>query len=65
VRRWAVGQNATCRSASGEEKVAEPAVDDNDVEEVADDDRAEHPFLKEEEEDDEGRALVTQAHHLR
>jgi hypothetical protein len=38
---------------AGEEKVAEPAVDDSDVEEVADDDGADHPFLEEEEEDDD------------
>ena len=37
----------------GEEKVAEPAVDDIDVEEDADDDGADHPFLEEEEEDDD------------
>ena len=37
---------------AGEEKVAEPAVDDIDVEEDADDDGADHPFLEEEEEDD-------------
>ena len=36
---------------AGEEKVAEPAVDDIDVEEDADDDGADHPFLEEEEED--------------
>ena len=35
---------------AGEEKVAEPAVDDIDVEEDADDD---HPFLEEEEEGDD------------
>jgi uncharacterized protein (TIGR02300 family) len=38
---------------AGEEKVAEPAVDDIDVEEDADDDGADHPFLEEEEEDDD------------
>ena len=38
---------------AGEEKVAEPAVDDVDVEEDADDDGADHPFLEEEEEDDD------------
>ena len=37
---------------AGEEKVAEPAVDDIDVEEDADDDGADHPFLEEEEEED-------------
>src|SRR5215471_17149972 len=36
---------------TGEEKVAEPAVDDIDVEEHADD-GADHPFLEEEEEED-------------
>jgi uncharacterized protein (TIGR02300 family) len=35
-----------------QEKVAEPAVDDIDVEEDADDDGADHPFLEEEEEED-------------
>ena len=38
---------------AGEEKVAEPAVDDIDVEEDSDDDGADHPFLEEEEEDDD------------
>lgn len=38
---------------AGEEKVAEPAVDDIDVEKDADDDEADHPFLEEEEEDDD------------
>jgi hypothetical protein len=38
---------------AGEEKVAEPAVDDVDVEEDAADDGAEHPFLEEEEEEDD------------
>jgi uncharacterized protein (TIGR02300 family) len=38
---------------AGEEKVAEPAVDDIDVEEDADDDRVDHPFLEEEEEEDD------------
>jgi uncharacterized protein (TIGR02300 family) len=37
---------------AGEEKVAEPAVDDVDVEEDAADDGADHPFLEEEEEED-------------
>ena len=35
-----------------QEKVAEPAVDDIDVEEDADDDGADHPFLEEEDDDD-------------
>jgi uncharacterized protein (TIGR02300 family) len=38
---------------AGEEKVAEPAVDDIDVEEDAADDGPDHPFLEEEEEDDD------------
>ena len=39
---------------AGEEKVAEPAVDDIDVEKDDDDgDEADHPFLEEEEEDDD------------
>lgn len=38
---------------AAEEKVAEPAVDDLDVEEDAQDDEAEDPFLEEEEEDDD------------
>ena len=38
---------------AGEEKVAEPAVDDIDVEEDADNDGADHPFLEKEEEDDD------------
>jgi hypothetical protein len=38
---------------AGEEKVAEPAVDDIDAEEDADDDGADHPFLEEEEEDED------------
>jgi hypothetical protein len=38
---------------AGEEKVAEPAVDDIDVEKDADVDEADHPFLEEEEEDDD------------
>ncbi len=38
---------------AAEEKVAEPAVDDLDVEEDAEDDAAEDPFLEEEEEDDD------------
>ena len=37
---------------AGEEKVAEPAVDDIEVEEDADD-GADHPFLEKEEEDDD------------
>ena len=37
---------------AGEEKVAEPAVDDIDVEKDADD-GADHPFLEKEEEDDD------------
>ena len=37
---------------AGEEKVAEPAVDDIEVEEDADD-GADHPFLEEEEEEDD------------
>ena len=37
---------------AGEEKVAEPAVDDIEVEEDADD-GADHPFLEEEEEDED------------
>ena len=38
---------------AGEEKAAEPAVDDIDVEEDAEDDAADDPFLEEEEEDDD------------
>lgn len=38
---------------AAEEKVAEPVVDDLDVEEDAEDDGAEDPFLEEEEEDDD------------
>ena len=38
---------------AGEEKAAEPAVDDIDVEEEAEDDGADDPFLEEEEEDDD------------
>ncbi len=38
---------------AGEEKAAEPAVDDIDVEEDAEDDTADDPFLEEEEEDDD------------
>jgi uncharacterized protein (TIGR02300 family) len=38
---------------AGEEKVAEPAVNDIDVETDADDDEADHPFLEEEEEEEE------------
>jgi hypothetical protein len=39
---------------AGEEKVAEPAVDDIDVEKDDDDgDEADHPFLEEEEEEDD------------
>jgi uncharacterized protein (TIGR02300 family) len=38
---------------AGEEKAAEPAVDDIDVEEDAEDDSADDPFLEEEEEDDD------------
>jgi hypothetical protein len=38
---------------AGEEKVAESAVDDIDVEEDARDDGADHPFLEEEEEEEE------------
>ena len=37
---------------AGDEKVAEPAVDDIDVEKDADDDEADHPFLEEEDDDD-------------
>ena len=38
---------------AGEEKAAEPAVDDIDVEEDAEEDAADDPFLEEEEEDDD------------
>jgi uncharacterized protein (TIGR02300 family) len=38
---------------AAEEKVAEPVADDLDVEEDAEDDGAEDPFLEEEEEDDD------------
>jgi uncharacterized protein (TIGR02300 family) len=38
---------------AGEEKAAEPVVDDLEVEEDAEDDGAEDPFLEEEEEDDD------------
>jgi uncharacterized protein (TIGR02300 family) len=38
---------------AGEEKAAEPAVDDIDVEEDAEDDAADDPFLEEEEEDED------------
>jgi uncharacterized protein (TIGR02300 family) len=38
---------------AGEEKAAEPVVDDIEVEEDADDDAADDPFLEEEEEDDD------------
>ena len=38
---------------AGEEKAAEPVVDDIDVEEDAEDDAADDPFLEEEEEDDD------------
>jgi uncharacterized protein (TIGR02300 family) len=38
---------------AGEEKAAEPAVDDIEVEEDAEDDGTEDPFLEEEEEDDD------------
>ena len=38
---------------AGEEKAAEPAVDDIDVEEDAEEDGADDPFLEEEEEDDD------------
>jgi hypothetical protein len=38
---------------AAEEKVAEPAVDDLDVEEDAEEDAADDPFLQEEEEDDD------------
>jgi hypothetical protein len=38
---------------AGEEKAAEPAVDDIDVEEDADDNAPDDPFLEEEEEDDD------------
>ena len=38
---------------AAEEKVAEPAVDDIDVEEDAEEDTADDPFLEEEEEDDD------------
>ena len=41
-----------------QEKVAEPAVDDIDVEEDADDDGADHPFLEEEEDDDDVSNLI-------
>ena len=42
---------------AGEEKVAEPAVDDIEVEEDADD-GADHPFLEKEEEDDDVSNLI-------
>jgi len=42
---------------AAEEKVAEPAVDDIDVEEDAND-GADHPFLEEEEEDDDVSDLI-------
>ncbi len=38
---------------ASEEKAAEPAVDDIDVEEDAEEDGADDPFLEEEEEDDD------------
>ena len=38
---------------AGEEKAAEPVVDDLDVEEDAEEDGADDPFLEEEEEDDD------------
>ena len=38
---------------AGEEKVAEPAVDDIDVDDDADDDGADHPLLEEEEEEED------------
>jgi uncharacterized protein (TIGR02300 family) len=49
----AVGIVSLDEGEAGEEKVAEPAVDDIDVEKDADDDEADHPFLEEEEEDDD------------
>jgi hypothetical protein len=51
VRAAAKPKEEEAEVKAGEEKVAEPAV--NDVEEDADDDGADHPFLEEEEEEDD------------